>query len=110
VESTEQDGFLLVLTTCPNQETAEQIALEVISNYSAACVNILPGLLSLYRWQGKIEKDQEHLLIIKTHKVKYPVVAKRIREIHPYQVPEIIAISINQGSSEYLAWLKQCLS
>jgi len=102
-------GFLLLLCTCPSFEVADRLATEVVSNSLAACVNILNNLLSVYRWQGKIEKEQEHLLLIKTHRDCYPQLELTIKQLHPYEVPEIITIPINHGSSEYLEWLKKCL-
>jgi periplasmic divalent cation tolerance protein len=104
-----ENNFILILTTCPNEDSAQEIASEVISNSLAGCVNILANLLSIYRWQGRVEKNQEHLLMIKTHIDYYPQVEQLLKQIHPYEVPEIIAIPINRGSTEYLSWLKQCL-
>jgi periplasmic divalent cation tolerance protein len=108
MENTEKN-FILILTTCPSEDSAQEIASEVISNCLAGCVNILTNLLSIYRWQGKVEKTQEYLLMIKTHIDYYPQVEQLLKQIHPYQVPEIIAIPINRGSTEYLTWLEQCL-
>lgn len=105
----ETEGFLLLFCTCPNQIVAEDLATQVISNSLAGCVNILPNLLSVYSWQDKIIREQEYLLIIKTHRDYYPQIEKFIKKTHPYQVPEIIAIPINHGSLEYLTWLRQCL-
>lgn len=101
--------FLLLFCTCPNQEVAENLATQVISNSLAGCVNILPHLQSIYRWQGEIVKEQEQLLIIKTHKDCYPQLEQLIKEIHPYQIPEIVAIPLEYGSLEYLTWLKHSL-
>jgi|688.fasta_scaffold316587_2 periplasmic divalent cation tolerance protein len=108
-ENCEELGFLLLLCTCPSQEIAENLAKQVVSNSLAGCVNILPNLLSVYQWQGKIEQQQEYLLLIKTHRDSYSSLEQLLKNKHPYQVPEIITIPINNGSSEYLAWLKQCL-
>lgn len=109
MDQIETEGFLLLFCTCPNQAVADDLATQVISNSLAGCVNILSNLLSVYSWQDKIIKEQEYLLIIKTHRDYYPQIEKLIKKIHPYQVPEIITIPINHGSLEYLTWLRQCL-
>ncbi len=96
---------LLILCTCPDPATAERIAQTVVSERLAACVNIVPGLASIYRWQGQIQHESELLLLIKTREAIYPLLETRIRELHPYQVPEIIALSILTGSAPYLDWL-----
>ncbi len=75
----------------------------------AACVNILPGITSVYPWQGKIETAEEHLLIIKTRQDNYATVEQRIHDIHPYELPEIIAVPIAHGLPEYLQWIDTCL-
>lgn len=95
----------LVFCTCPDTSTAQRLAQELVENYLAACVNILPGLTSVYRWQDKIETAQEQLLIIKTQKECYPQLEAWVRERHPYTVPEIIAVDIQQGLPDYLKWI-----
>lgn len=104
------DDFITVFCTCPNEKVADDIGTQVISNSLAGCVNILPNVTSIYRWQGKIEKEKEYLLVLKTTKNCYPSLEKLIIKLHPYQVPEIIALSINYASLEYLEWLKQNIS
>jgi periplasmic divalent cation tolerance protein len=99
--------FLLVYCTCPDLPTAEQLASQVIGHNVAACVNILPNLISIYRWQGKIEKQQEYLLLIKLQCTQYTQLEKLLKSMHPYQVPEIIAVPITHGLPEYLAWLRK---
>ncbi|NJM12108.1 MAG: divalent-cation tolerance protein CutA [Synechococcaceae cyanobacterium SM1_2_3] len=96
---------LLILCTCPDPATAERIAQTVVSERLAACVNIVPGLTSIYRWQGQIEHQSELLLLIKTREAIYPLLETRIRELHPYETPEIISLSILAGSAPYLDWL-----
>ena len=96
---------LLILCTCPDPATAERIAETLVGERLAACVNIMPGLTSVYRWQGKIEHDSELLLLIKTREAIYSLLEARIGELHPYQVPEIIALPILTGSTPYLDWL-----
>lgn len=100
----------LIYCTCPNQETAEQIAQQLIARKLAACVNILPGVSSVYEWQGQIETAQEHLLLIKSRKAQYAEIEAAIKAIHPYQLPEIIAVAIESGSTEYLQWIDTCVS
>jgi periplasmic divalent cation tolerance protein len=96
---------LIVLCTCPDRATAEHIAESVVGEQLAACVNIVPGLASVYRWEGKIQHDAELLLLIKTRQTAYPPLEARIRELHPYQIPEIIVLPIQTGSAAYLDWI-----
>lgn len=95
---------LVVYCTCPDP-AAERIAETVVDERLAACVNLVPGLTSVYRWQGQIQRDAEVLLIIKTRSTVYPLLEARIRELHPYEVPEIIALPIQAGSAAYLNWI-----
>ena len=96
---------LIILCTCPDRITAERIAETVVSERLAACVNIVPGLTSIYRWEGQVQRDAELLLLIKTRQAIYPLLESRIRALHPYQVPEIIALPIQAGSAAYLNWI-----
>jgi len=100
-------GHLLVLCTCPDQATAQNIAGQLVDRALAACVNILPGLTSVYQWQGKRETTQEHLLLIKTADTVYPALEQAITELHPYELPEVIAVPIAQGLNGYLQWIEQ---
>lgn len=100
----------LIYCTCPDQETAERIAGQLISQKLAACVNILPGVRSVYEWQGQIETAQEHLLLIKSPQARYAAIEAAIKALHPYQLPEIIAVAIERGSADYLKWIDSCLS
>lgn len=95
----------LILNTCPNQETADTIAAALVDRGLAACVNIVPGVQSVYRWQGKTEKENEILLLIKARGDAFDAVAACISELHPYELPEIIAVTIDGGTEQYLAWL-----
>ena len=99
----------LILCTCPDQNSAEMLARLLIEANLAACVNVMPGLTSIYAWQGEIETAQEHLLLIKTHKDRYAAVETALKNAHPYQLPEIIAVTIDQGFPEYLQWIDTCL-
>ena len=96
---------LIILCTCPDQTIAERIAETVVGERLAACVNIVPGLTSIYRWQGQVQRDAELLLIIKTRSARYPALEARIRELHPYEIPEIIALPVQAGLAAYLHWI-----
>ncbi|WP_197703486.1 divalent-cation tolerance protein CutA [Sulfurifustis variabilis] len=95
----------MALTTVPDRETAERIAHALVEERLAACVNLLPAMQSVYRWKGKTQTATEHLLIIKTRTADYPAVERRIRALHPYELPEVITVPIVAGLPAYLAWL-----
>lgn len=97
----------VVFNTCPDADCAARIARAVVEQRLAACANILPGLRSIYTWQGAVEDAEEHLLIIKTTARAYPALQQAIAELHPYELPEIIAVPITSGLPGYLAWLDQ---
>jgi periplasmic divalent cation tolerance protein len=102
-----QNLFQLVLTTCPDEACAERIARALVAEGLAACVNILPPMRSIYRWKGKIEDASEQLLVIKSATARFPAIRDRLRALHPYELPEIIAVPIADGLPEYLAWLNK---
>ncbi|GLX78969.1 divalent-cation tolerance protein CutA [Thalassotalea insulae] len=102
--------YHVILSTCPSQEVAEQIADTLVKENLAACINILPQITSIYQWQGKIERDQEVQLLIKTKVELFPVINDRITQLHPYDVPEVIALDITQGSHAYLQWIDESLA
>lgn len=95
----------VVYCACPDLTIAERIAETLVAERLAACVNIVPGLISIYRWQNQIERTAELLLIIKTREAVYSLLETRIRDLHPYEVPEIIALPVQAGFSAYLHWL-----
>ncbi|MEE9559841.1 MAG: divalent-cation tolerance protein CutA [Acidiferrobacterales bacterium] len=95
----------IVLTTCPDSETAGALARSLVSEALAACVNILPAAQSVYSWKGKIESANEHVLLIKSHVRNYAAIEARIKALHPYELPEIVAVPIVTGLAEYLAWV-----
>lgn len=95
----------IVLNTCPDQESAKRIAESLVERGLAACVNILPGIESVYKWKGRIECDQECLLLIKIQEETYPRVEQAIIELHPYELPEIVAVPIANGLPDYLNWI-----
>ncbi len=96
---------LLILTNCPDEESANVIALAVVEAQLAACVNILPRVQSVYRWQGAVESASEIPLLIKSTAKNYPALEAAIRARHPYDIPEIIALPISQGLPAYLNWV-----
>jgi periplasmic divalent cation tolerance protein len=96
---------LVVLTTVEKTEEAERLARLLVESELAACVQILPPIVSIYRWEGKIEKAGETLLFIKTTRTAYPALEKLIIEHHSYQTPEIISLPIEAGLKDYLDWL-----
>jgi len=102
--------YQIILCTCPDKDTAEKIAHLLVNDKSAACVNILPGITSIYLWHEQIESAQEHLLLIKAAKSCYPAIEKTIKKQHPYELPEIIAVPIENGLPEYLLWIDSCHS
>lgn len=101
------DNFNVVLNTCPDKDTANKIAASLVEKRLCACVNIIPGIESVYRWKGKVETDKEHLLIIKSTKEAYPYIEKHIQDNHPYELPEIIAVSLENGLPGYLSWIDE---
>ncbi len=96
---------LTVITNCPDEETANAIALAIVEEKLAACVNILPRVQSIYRWQGSVEASAEIPLLIKTTADNSPALEARITTLHPYDVPEIIALPIARGLPAYLNWV-----
>ncbi len=103
------DDCILVLTTLPNDGAGDEIGRKIanilVSESLAACVNRVPGILSSYQWQGKMQTDEECLLIIKTRESLYKDIENRVKQLHPYELPEIIAVSMVQGLDKYLAWI-----
>lgn len=100
-------GSIVVYITVPNPEEGEKIARALVEKRLAACVNILPGLRSIYRWQGKICDDKELLLMAKTTVALFDALEKEVKALHSYKVPEIIALPIVAGSKEYLNWIEE---
>jgi len=104
------DEFIVVLVTAGSAAEGERLALALIEERLAACVNRIAGVQSVYRWQGKVEQSAEELLVIKTRADLFPALEKRVRELHSYAVPEVIALPIVSGSESYLHWLGEQLS
>ncbi len=99
----------LVLTTASSSDEARRIARALVERRLAACVNILPQIESVYRWKGKVEEAQEWLLIIKTTAAGFERVRDVIRELHSYELPECVCVSIEDGSPEYLKWIGEAV-
>lgn len=98
---------VIVYTTCGKAEDAEALAQRLIEGRLAACVSVVPGVRSFYRWKGKVENDPEVLLIIKTARGLVDQLRQELEKAHPYELPELIAAPIVDGSPNYLAWLEQ---
>ena len=96
---------LLVLTNLPDRAAAEELAEALVGQGVAACVNILAPCRSVYRWEGKVQHDEEHPMLIKTTLERYPALEAAIRARHPYELPEIVAVNLERGLPEYLAWV-----
>jgi periplasmic divalent cation tolerance protein len=96
---------LVVITTVGTEEQANLIASELVSRRHAACVNIVPGLRSVYRWQGKICRDTEFMLVVKTTEAEYAEVERAVLELHGYELPEILAFKVAKGEARFLDWI-----
>ncbi len=96
---------VVVLVTMPTPERAAEMARAVVEERLAACGNVVPGLRSIYRWEGKLEDEPEALLLLKTTRDRFEALRARILALHPYQVPEVIALPVEAGSAPYLAWI-----
>ena len=99
------EKVLLALSTFPDQETAREISNELVTKKLAACANILPGVESIYRWKEEIESGNETLVLFKLSEDRQSAFQEKLRSLHPYEVPEIIFVSISSGLPEYLRWV-----
>jgi periplasmic divalent cation tolerance protein len=102
--------FIIVLSTAGKIEEAEKIAEELVGKRLAACVNIVPVIRSIYRWNDAVQKDNEVLMIIKTEREKFSIVETTIRSLHSYDIPEIISFPLENASQGYLQWLESSLN
>jgi periplasmic divalent cation tolerance protein len=100
-------GKLIVFVTCPSANEAETIARTVVEEHLAACVNVMPGVRSCYMWDREMKWSEEVLLLIKTTEARFLVLQTRIRELHSYDIPEIVAVPIEIGFDKYLEWVAQ---
>lgn len=96
-----------VVTTAPDSAVAEELAGRVVEERLAACANVVPGVTSLYWWEGKVQRDGEVLVVFKTVSERFDALRDRIAELHPYDVPEILAVPVPGGSHEYLEWVRR---
>ena len=98
---------IVVFITAPNEDEAAKISKALVETRLAGCVNIIKNIRSIYSWQGKIEDEKEVLMIVKTQKPLFDSLMKKVKGLHSYKVPEIIALPIVDGSAEYLKWLRE---
>lgn len=98
---------MLVLTNAPSREVADQMARALVEQKVAACVNVLGPCVSTYRWKGAIETAEEVPMLIKTTRARYPELEQAVQRLHPYEVPELIALSVSCGLPAYLAWVRR---
>lgn len=98
---------MLVLTTLPSAEAAAELAKAVVGEKLAACANLLPAVRSIYRWQGRVQDESEVLVLFKTRQEHFERLKARLLELHPYEIPEVLAVPVEQGYQAYLDWLGQ---
>lgn len=96
---------LVVLVTAPSADKAAELARALVEERLAACGNVVPGLRSIYRWEGRVQEDAEALLLLKTTRARFEALRERVLALHPYQVPEVLALPVEAGSAAYLAWI-----
>ena len=98
---------LVIFCGFPDRESAEKLATLLVEERLAACVSLVAGVTSIYRWQGSLHREPECLLIIKTTSARFEALRGRVRTLHPYQLPEIIALPVSHGDADYLQWLNE---
>lgn len=103
-------GARVVLVTAPSAEAGTAIGRALVDERLAACVNVVPGLTSIYRWQGQREEASECLLVIKTDAARYAALERRVLELHPYSVPEVLALPVEAGAPAYVQWVKESVT
>lgn len=106
MKTSPNEAVVLVINTCPDAETAQRIAHALVEQGHAACVNIVPGLRSVYRWQDAIQEDAECLLLAKTRESRVAALTDAVRGLHPYELPEVIAVPVTAGLAPYLDWVR----
>ena len=99
------NDFFVILSTCPDTGTAERLGTTLVEESLAACVNVLPGVRSIYRWNDAVQSDEEVLMIIKTTAARLEAARVRLVELHPYEVPEVVALPVADGHHAYLDWV-----
>lgn len=98
---------VLVLTTMPDDARADELARTLVDERLAACVNVLPPMISMYRWKGEVQRDSERQLAIKTTRARLTALEARLHELHPYEVPEYLVVHLDSGSEAYLSWVDE---
>jgi periplasmic divalent cation tolerance protein len=106
-EGTRVSGTVLALSTVATAEDAEHIARELVRRRLAACVNVVPGVVSVYRWRGEVQRDEERLLVVKTRASAVEALRTALVELHPYDVPELVVIAVEAGHEPYLRWIEE---
>jgi periplasmic divalent cation tolerance protein len=101
--------YQVILCTCPTTAIAQEIAEHLVTEKLAACVNILPNIISVYRWQENVVSETEVQLLIKTKAANFAQLNDRVKQLHPYDTPEVIALNIQQGDHQYLNWINESL-
>ncbi len=101
------EDVVVVLVTCATMEDATRIARHVVEGRQAACVNIVPQIRSIYRWEGAVQDEAEQLLLIKTTREMFEALSTAVREVHPYSVPEVVALPVTDGYDGYLRWVQE---
>ena len=101
--------YVLILTTC-SPDSAEHLGMELVKSKNCACVNIIPGINSIYHWKGKIQRDNESILVLKTERRNVQSTWKELRKHHPYEIPEFVVVNVSQGSPDYLKWISESIS
>jgi len=104
------DAYRIVLTTTGTEAQARDIARELVERRLAACVNVIPGVCSFFRWEGRVCEEPERLLLVKTTEARLDEVRRAIAELHSYDVPEVVVLPIEGGSDAYLAWLSESVA
>jgi periplasmic divalent cation tolerance protein len=105
-----QDGAVVALTTVGSAADAERIARALVEGRHAACVNVVPGVVSVYRWKGAVERDDEHLLVIKTRVDRAEALREALVALHPYELPELVVLPVEAGHPPYLAWIRDSVA
>ena len=100
-------NYVLALTTVPVESDADTLARTLVTEQLVACVNVLPPMVSIYRWRGSVEQNRERQVIMKTTRDRVAALRARVKELHSYEVPEFVVIPIQEGSDEYLSWISE---
>lgn len=103
--SSAQPAVTAVVTTAPDADVAESLAMRIVEERLAACANVVPGVTSVFWWEGTVQRESEVLVVFKTTEAAYPALRERIGQLHPYDVPEVLAFPVPRGSSDYLGWV-----